>query len=65
MYSCEELFLRSLECYFDVYFPRCFATWEINTKITLLWALKEAVYIEAPASYPPDGLLANIIYVPN
>ena len=27
--------------------------------------LKAAVFIEAPASYPPDGLLANIIYVPN
>ena len=34
MYCRDELFLRSLECYFCVYFPRCFATREINTKIT-------------------------------
>ena len=25
MYSCDELFLHSLECYFGVYCPRCFA----------------------------------------
>ena len=29
--------------FFFVYFPRCFATREINTKITLLWALKQFV----------------------
>ena len=29
-YSCDKLFLRSLEC-FCVYFPHCFATREINT----------------------------------
>ena len=27
--------LKSLECYFGVYFPCCFATWETNTKITV------------------------------
>ena len=43
MYSRDELFLCSLECYFCVYFPRCFATREINTKITLSWALKQFV----------------------
>ena len=43
MYYRDELFLRSVECYFDVYFPRCFATREINTKITLSWALKHFV----------------------
>ena len=43
MYSRGELFLRSLECYLDDYFPRCFATREINTKITLSWALKQFV----------------------
>ena len=26
MYSSDELFLRSPECYFGVSFPRCFAT---------------------------------------
>ena len=41
MYSCDELFMRSLECYFGVYFPRCCATREINTKITLSWAHKQ------------------------
>ena len=41
--SWRELFLRSLECYFGVYFPRCFATREINTKITLSWVLKQFV----------------------
>ena len=35
MYSCDEL------CYFVVYFPRCCATREINTKITLSWAHKQ------------------------
>ena len=43
MYSRDELFLRSLECYFWIYFPRCFATREINTKITLSWPLKQFV----------------------
>ena len=43
MYSRHELFLRSLECYFGIYFPRCFATRERNTKITLSWALKQFV----------------------
>ena len=35
--------MRSLECYFGVYFPRCCATREINTKITLSWAHKQFV----------------------
>ena len=43
MYSRHEPFLRSLECYFGIYFPRCFATQDINTKITLSWALKRFV----------------------
>ena len=30
-----------LECYFGVYFPRCCATREKNTKITLAWAHKQ------------------------
>ena len=33
--------MRSPECYFGVYFPRCCATREINTKITLEWAHKQ------------------------
>ena len=33
--------MRSLECYFGVCFPRCLATREINTKITLSWAHKQ------------------------
>ena len=41
MYSCDELFMHSLKCYFGVYFPRCYATREINTKITLSWAKKQ------------------------
>ena len=40
MYCRAKLFIRSLECYFGVYFTRCFATREINTKITLSWAYK-------------------------
>ena len=35
--------MRSRECYFGVYFPRCCATREINTKITLEWAHKQFV----------------------
>ena len=38
MHSRDDLFMRSLKCHFGVYFPRCFATQEINTKITLSWA---------------------------
>ena len=37
----RKVLMRSLECYFGVYFPRCCATREINTKITLLWAHKQ------------------------
>ena len=33
--------LLPLECYFGVYFPRCCATREINTKITLSWVHKQ------------------------
>ena len=33
--------MRSLECYFGVYFLRCCATREINTKITLSWTHKQ------------------------
>ena len=43
MHSRDELLLRSSECYVGVYFPRCFATREINTKIALSWALKQFV----------------------
>ena len=41
VYSRDELFMRPRECQFGVYFPRCFATRQINTKITLSWALKQ------------------------
>ena len=41
MYSCNKLFMRSLECYLGIYFPRCCATLEINTKITLSSAHKQ------------------------
>ena len=44
MYSLDEVFLRSLECYISVYFPSCFASWEINTKITP-WTQKQFVTI--------------------
>ena len=37
------MFLWPLECYFGIHFPRCFATQELNTKITLSWALKQFV----------------------
>ena len=43
MSSRDELFLRYLECSFDLYFPGCLATRELNTKITLSWALKQFV----------------------
>ena len=36
-----QLFMCSLEYYIDVYFPRCCAAREINTKITLSWAHKQ------------------------
>ena len=41
MYSRDELFLCSLECYFGVYFPSCEAMREISTKMTLSWAQKQ------------------------
>ena len=40
MCSSGELFIRSREVYFGVYFPSCEAMREINTKITLEWAHK-------------------------
>ena len=40
MYSRDKPLRRSLECYFGICFPRCFATQEINTQITLWWVLK-------------------------
>ena len=40
MYSCAELFLRSLKCYFGVYFPRCFATREIKHQNNPLMSTK-------------------------
>ena len=43
MHSHNELFLCSLECYLGIYFPRCFATREINTKITPSCVLKQFV----------------------
>ena len=43
MYSHDELFLHSLECYFGVYFLSGEVTREINTKITLSWALKQFI----------------------
>ena len=43
MYSSDELFPRSREGYFCVYFPSCEVTREISTKITLEWAQKQFV----------------------
>ena len=43
MYSSDELFQRSRDGYFGVYFPSCEATREIITKITLDWAQKQFV----------------------
>ena len=43
MYSSGELFMRSREGYFGVYFPSCEATRETNTKITLEWAHEQFV----------------------
>ena len=57
MYSRDKLFTRSLECYFGVHFPRCRATREINTKITLSWARKQFACREHTSSfymYPHD-----------
>ena len=61
MYSYDELFMRSLECYFGLYFPRCCTTREINTKITLSWAHKQFAtrvhtlfYIQFTADLPPE-----------
>ena len=39
----DKPFLRSLECQFGIYFPRCFATRKLITKIILSWALKQFV----------------------
>ena len=43
MYTSDELFQRSQEGYFSVYFPSCEATKEMNTKIILEWAQKQFV----------------------
>ena len=41
MHSSDELFQRSRECYFGIYFPSCETAKEIYTKITLEWAPKQ------------------------
>ena len=33
IYWSGELFMQLRECYFGVYFPRCEATWGMNTKL--------------------------------
>ena len=43
MYSSDELFQRSREGYFGIYFPSCEATREVNNKTTLEWAQKQFV----------------------
>ena len=43
MYLSSELFMRSKEGYFGVYFPSFEATREITTKITLEWAHEQFV----------------------
>ena len=43
MYSSDELFQRSREGYFGVYFRSSEATMEIKNKITLEWAQKQFV----------------------
>ena len=49
LYPCKKwnnicsLTTNCFEYYFGVYFIRCFATWEINTKMTHSWALKQFV----------------------
>ena len=47
MLKCHDIvltkFCQTRKFFLCVYFPCCFATQEINTKITLLWALKQFV----------------------
>ena len=43
MFSHDERFLRSLKYHVGVYSPRYFATRDINTRLTLSWALKQFV----------------------
>ena len=43
MIWCGELFMHSQEDFFGVYFPSCFATRQINSKITIKWAHKQFV----------------------
>ena len=38
-----DITIHMIWSYFGVYFPRCFATREINTKITLSWVLNQFV----------------------
>ena len=51
MYSSDELFQRSREGYFCIYFPSREATREINTNITLEWAQKQFVTTVDTLSY--------------
>ena len=50
----------SLEWYFGVYFPRCCATWEINTKITLSWVHKQFAMLVHTLFY----IHIFIVYIP-
>ena len=65
MYSRDELFRRPFECYFGVYFPRCFATRGINTKITLScawWALKHySLFIIGTHGSPLIHILMKVL----
>ena len=51
MYLSDELFQRSREGYFGVYFPSCEATTDINTKVTLEWPQKQFVTSVHTLSY--------------
>ena len=64
-YSHDKLSMYSLECYFGVYFPHCFATWEINTNITLSWVHKQfatRVHTSFSISYVNVKNIATYLY---
>ena len=70
MYSCNERFMRSLECYLGVYFKH-----QLNTKITLSWAHKQFAtrvhtlyYIYMASDWltaqPPEAMLTRDRWIP-
>ena len=71
MYSSGEMFMRSRDGYFVVYFPSCSSTREINIKMSLQWVHKqfarnnESIYdVKNDELHAPPPCRTRSVYVP-